>query len=94
MQTGKVNAYIGFAIKSGSIVYGVDNIEKKKSYAIIYAEGLAEASRKRLEKVATAKNASLKMISDEEMLSLFNNSNIKAFGVKNQSLATAIINSL
>ncbi len=50
MQTAenKIISYLGFSIKAGKIVFGLDNAEKlKRGALLLYDEGLSENSKKR-----------------------------------------------
>lgn len=54
----KTESYIGFAMKKGSVIYGVDNIvealdharsnRKNRAYIVLATETLSDSSRKRL----------------------------------------------
>ena len=50
MQTSKVRSYVGFAVKSGKVKIGVDNIlnAKKAPYIVLYDEKLRDNSKKKL----------------------------------------------
>lgn len=53
MQADKIVAYLGFAIKKGSVIFGVDAAEayRKKIFLIVYDETLSDNSRKSAEKI-------------------------------------------
>ncbi len=93
MQTAKIKAYLGFAIKSRAIVYGVDNIEKTKPQLIIYSANLASAKR-RLENHAQKTKATIIMLDDKAFNELTNNERIKALAVLSENLAKAIKDNL
>lgn len=93
MQTAKIKAYLGFAIKSRAIVYGVDNIEKNKPQLIIYSANLASAKR-RLENHAQKTKATIIMLDDKAFNELTNNERIKALAVLSENLAKAIKDNL
>lgn len=89
MQIAKIKAYIGFAIKSRSIVYGVDNIENKSPYLIVYTSALA-TSENRLLVVAQRKGSDIIKLDEEKYRSIIDNEKIKAFAILDKNLAKAI----
>lgn len=94
MNINKIKSYVGFAIKSKSIVFGVDSIKEKKTDLIIYASSLADSSKQKCMNIAEANKCKYFELSDEIVESLVNSSNIKAFAIKNKELAKAIINNI
>ena len=70
----KLETYLGFAIRSGNIVYGVDNIEAKisKIYLIIYDRRLSENGVNKLKNVSK-KNQVDTLISEATIDDLINN---------------------
>ena len=57
----KTAAILGFAVKSGKLIYGIDNIEayKGRIYSVYYDGGLSEKSQKNIAFIAGKKNAAL-----------------------------------
>lgn len=91
----KIKAYIGFAQKSRSLIFGVDDILKsKKSRLILLSDNLAESSRAKLENYAKQKNIIIKVLKADDFYSLFSNESIKAVAITNENLADAINKSL
>lgn len=87
----KVKTYIGFAIKSRKIKYGVDDILKLKNAGIILvSESLADSGMKKLEGFAERKSIKLTKFSEEEFLELIQNNSIKATAILDDNLADAI----
>ncbi|MCM1194977.1 MAG: hypothetical protein NC332_03485 [Firmicutes bacterium] len=86
----KIETYIGFAIKKGSVVFGCDNVAvyKKKMYLLLATESLSDNSYSVLENVAVKRNCPLKRIADYLILA---NRNCKALAVCDKSLADAIL---
>lgn len=82
----KINSYVGFAIKSKTIVYGADNILKSKNINLILAS--EELSQNTINKL---KNTNLKIINLPS--EKYNSLNLKGLvvGIKDKSLADAII---
>ncbi len=91
MNSLKVKAYIGFAIKSRAIVYGVDNLKNKKVQLIICSASLSAGSKERCEKIAKEKAVKLLCITDEEMLEIIGKSGVKVLGITDKALAQALI---
>lgn len=91
----KIKAYIGFAQKSRSLIFGVDDILKnKKLKLILLSDNLAESSRAKLENYAKQKNIIIKLLKADDFYSLFSNESIKAVAIINENLADAINKSL
>lgn len=82
----KINSYVGFAIKSKTIVYGADNILKSKNINLILAS--EELSQNTMNKL---KNTNLKIINLPS--AKYNSLNLKGLvvGIKDKSLADVII---
>lgn len=94
MNLEKIKTYVGFAIKSRQIVYGLDSIKEKKIYIIVYSDSLSESSKEGCVK-ASIKNSCLSFkLSDSEMMEVLNNDKIKAFAIVNKDLAKAIENNM
>lgn len=92
-MNSKVETYIGFAIKKGSVVYGCDNIcrFRKKIYVILHTESLSENSLSMLKSFSSKNNLPLVQIGEIPVLL---NKNCKALAICDKSLACAIINNL
>ena len=87
----KIKTYIGFAIKSRKIKYGVDDILKLKNAGLILvSESLADSGMKKLEGFAERKSIELKKFSEEDFLELIQNTSIKATAILDENLAEAI----
>lgn len=89
-MNSKIETYIGFAIKKGSVVFGCDNIEKyrKKMYLILFTDTLSENSLSVLRKTAEKKNCAISKIEDYDFL---RSRNCKALSICDKSLADAIV---
>ena len=90
MIISKIKSYIGFAIKSRTIIYGVDSIKEKKVKVIFFSESLSDSSKNNCEKIANKNNCKYYQLTDEQMLELTQNNKIKAFAITNSDLAAAI----
>lgn len=89
----KIETYIGFAIKKGSTVFGVDNIKqyRKKIYLIVYTPDLSHNSLSVLQRICKKKECLLKAIPNYELLG---DKNCKALAICDKSLADAITENL
>lgn len=89
MPQGRLFTFVGFAIKSHKIIYGVDNIvvSRHKPYLVIYSENLGDSSRKKLEEYLNKKEIERCVFDIEE---LFPDRNCKAFGITDKHLAEAV----
>ena len=86
----KIETYIGFAIKKGSVVFGCDNIEKyrKKAYLLLATKTLSDNSFAVVKAVAEKRNCNLLVIDDYDTLA---KRNCKALAICDKSLADAIV---
>lgn len=91
-MNSKIETYIGFAIKKGSAVFGVDAIAqyRKKVFLLLATESLSENSLKVLETSAGKIGCKLVKIPDYELLKM---RNCKALAICDKQLADAICNS-
>lgn len=91
-----IKSYIGFALKSGQIIFGIDNLKKSKlnSYIIIYSGDLSENGKKDLSKYLEKKNIKAISFEDIDLSQLVNRNNCKIVGILDQNLANAIIKNL
>ena len=90
-MNSKTEAYIGFAIKKSSVVFGCDSIEKyrKKMYLLLGTKSLSDNSLSVLQAVADRRCIRLLQIDDCELLA---KRNCKAVAICDKSLADAILN--
>ncbi|MCM1290018.1 MAG: hypothetical protein NC132_04895 [Corallococcus sp.] len=87
----KIETYIGFAIKKGSAVFGVDSITRyrKKIYLLLATETLSVNSLKTMEEAARKIGCKLRRIPDYGTLKTHN---CKAIAICDKQLADAICN--
>ena len=92
-MNSKIETYIGFAIKKGSVVFGCDSIRtyRKKIWLLLYTPSLSENSLSVLKQVADKLNRPLHCIPETEILS---KKNCKALAICDKSLADAILENL
>lgn len=92
-MTQKIGAYLGFCIRSGKIVYGVDETEKqKKGVCLLIADGaLSENSFKAMQK-AHEKFACPFLVTENGLLGeLLHKPAVKAVAIKDKNLSSAIL---
>ena len=92
-MNNKIETYIGFAIKKGSVVFGCDSIEKyrKKIYLLLGTISLSDNSQRTLQNVAEKRLCKFLQIDDFDIL---RKRNCKAIAICDKSLADAIIQNL
>ena len=91
LKTNKAKTYLGFAIKSRSIVYGVDDICKtRKAELIIISSALSETSAKKIVSYSEKNNIILLKMGLENFQELIDNINVKAIAILDKNLADAI----
>lgn len=91
LQIDKAKTYIGFAIKSRAIKYGVDDIVKcKKIELIIVSDSLQESSFNKITRFSTQNNIDLLKIGLENFEILLDNNSIKAVAILDKNLAAQI----
>lgn len=85
----KISAYIGFSVKKGSVVFGLDTVEtyKKKVHLILCSDKLAENSLKRAVVEGQKRNCTVATVDGlEETLKR----NCKVLAICDKQLAEAI----
>lgn len=92
-MNNKISAYLGFAIKSGKVIFGYDNLKdyNKKLYLIIICHS---ANNKYIDfSLSKQKTTGCDLLRTKDVLldQLVNKVNCKIIGIKNKELATAII---
>lgn len=92
-MNSKIETYIGFAIKKGSVVFGCDNIERyrKKMYLLLVTKTLSGNSLSVIKTTAEKRNCTLMEIDDYDILL---KRNCKALAICDKSLSDAIIQNL
>ena len=93
MTNGKIKTYIGFAIKSGAVIWGLDNILSgcEKSKLILYDNTLSSTGVRKLTNHINKVNAECIKLPPEYSLSdITGRDNVKLIAVTNANLADAI----
>ena len=89
----KIRAYLGFCLRAGKIIFGVDDIEmhRKKIHLLLVDEGLADNSLKRLVKANESFSAPLLTAEAGLLGELLHRPQVKAVAIKDFNLAKAIL---
>ena len=92
-MNSKIETYIGFAIKKGSVVFGCDGIKisRKHMHLLLYTPTLSKNSLSVLQQVSERIGCPLVQIQDYETLM---KKNCKALAICDKSLAKAIFENL
>ena len=93
MENKKIESYLGFCVRSGKILYGVDDIEKhrKKVFLIIVDEALGESSLKKILKAQERLCCPLLTATEGVLPAALHKPAVKAVAIKEKNLATAIL---
>ena len=93
MNINKIKAYLGFAIKSGNIIFGYDNIitTKKKLKLIIVSNTVNNKISTKINDFADSKKIKLINLSELSVEELISRDNCKLIGIVDENLASAII---
>lgn len=92
-MNSKIETYIGFAIKKGSVVFGCDGIKssKKRLFLLLHTPSISENSLSVLRNVSLRDSIALAQIEDYDTLK---KKNCKALAICDKSLANAILENL
>lgn len=89
MKNRTVNSYVGYAIKSRNVLFGVDNIVGRKlSYVVLYDEKIGKSSLDKLTVYMDKKQIKGFCVNVEDY---YPDRNCKAIGITEKNLAAAII---
>ena len=90
-QLSKIKTYIGFAVRSRQIIYGVDDIIKRDFKGLVLmSSALAESSANKLKSHVTYSGGQVLSFAAEEFAELFGTDSIKAAAITDNNLAVAI----
>ncbi len=91
-MNGKAESIIGFAVKAGKVIYGLDTLKetKRKRYLIIFSPSVSDGTKKDI--FAVAKRDNVPLIRSEALLTALHKDNIKVIGIANKQMADAIMN--
>lgn len=90
----KINPYIHFAVKSGKVLWGIDNLVKsKKSVKIVlFDESIGPNSKKDLDRFVENKKVSALALPKDYLNNLLRRENVKVLAICDNSLGDAILN--
>ena len=92
MAKSKVETYLGFCVRSGKIIYGVDNVEsaKKGVYLLLVDEKLGANSLKVVVKAQEKLACPLLIVKEGVLSEYLHRPTVKTVGIKEKNLAAAI----
>lgn len=95
IQKSKNDSMLGFAIKSGKIIYGQEQIEdyRKKMHVIIVCQTLSENTKKSIIKFSQSRKIPL-LISTRLLNKIVNKENCKVIALRDFNMARYILNNL
>lgn len=90
---GKYLTYINFAIRSGAIIYGLDNIlqSNKKIFLIIIDKTFNEKNRVKLDTLQKEKKCDVVVQNEDTLVDVVNKMGVKVIAITNKELAKAIL---
>lgn len=93
IERNKIRSYIGFAIKSGSVVYGADMITlcRKSPHLIIISHSINRTSDKNIREYADKRSVKTITLEDDIMKDIITRTNCKAIAITDKNLARAVI---
>ena len=94
MQKSKIETFIGFSIKSGKIIFGLDSIEKyrKKIHLIVLSNSISDNSKAKVLNIAQDRNIDVLELEDS-LENITKRKNCKVLAITSFELANAIKNS-
>ena len=89
----KYQTYINFAIRSGAIIYGLDNIlqSNKKIFLIIIDKTFNEKNRAKLDTLQKEKRCDVVVQNEDTLVDVVNKVGVKVIAITNKELAKAIL---
>ena len=93
MGRSKIETYLGFCIRCGKIVFGVDELENQRKgvFLILADEGLGNSSKKIVEAARERLNVPLLWAKEETLGGLVHRPAVKVAAIKDKNLAAAIV---
>ena len=92
MKESKLASYIGFAIKSGKVIFGYDNLFKSKKLprSIICCSTLSEKMKNKLISYSNDKKIKLLTLENLILSDIIKRDNCKVLGICDENLSFAI----
>ena len=90
-MTDKVESILGFAVRAGKVIYGIDNIEhlRKKRYVMLICNSLSERSVKKCIAVADSGRIPLLQIKNKLLEEIVHKPNCKAVAIGDKQITQA-----
>ena len=92
VKSNKIQSLIGFALKSGKIIFGTDNIlsYRGREYLIIYDFSLSENARKKIDRHAEAHGTPVRL-TDNLLTEIVRRDAVKAAALTDPNMAAEIL---
>ena len=96
MNKNNLSAYLGFAINSGKIIFGYDNLFKLKKipYIVLVCSTLNNKMLQKIDKFCNYHKIKLLVLENLILGDIIKRSNCKLIGVCDKNLSHAIVNEL
>ena len=93
MIKSKIETYLGFCLRAGKLIFGVDNVEKTKMnvYLLIADETLGENSLKVLIKAKETLSCPLLIGKEDFISAALHRPGVKVVALRDKGLANAIL---
>ena len=96
MAKSKVETYLGFCVRAGKVVYGVDNVEKAKKgvFLLLVDEALGPNSLKIVKNVQEKLDCPLLIVEQGVLSEFLHRPAVKTVAIKEKNLAAAILSAI
>ena len=96
VNINKISTYLGFAIKSGKVVFGYDNLitTKKNIKLVLICSSLNDKMCSKVTVFCQKKNISIYRFETDQLSDMVHRDNCKVIGIVDESLSKAIKNEL
>ena len=96
MNQNKLKSYFGFAIKSGKVIFGYDNLfkSKKAPFLVVISPDLAEKMVNKVKIFCDEHKINLLTLENLNLSDIINRDNCKVLGICDENLSFAIENEI
>lgn len=96
MKENKLSTYIGFAIKSGKVIFGYDNLfkAKKKPVLVVICPTLSEKMKEKVNLFCCDQKIASLTLENLILSDIIKRDNCKVIGICDENLANAIANNI
>ena len=93
-QLNKINSYIGFSVKSGKAIFGLEMLKraKIKPFLILIDENLGSNSLKQTKLYSERNNVKIITLPNNHLNNYLKRNNVKVLSLLDESLCNAIMN--